>query len=115
MGYLKIMFKRILSSDVIKMNIDYGYIVTKNPIKFLKRLNYKKLDFDRNKIIDKKNELLDTNTLVSFLKKWSEKKIKSLDKKEKVSLSKISSVKPYYLNFLEYQDLKNQSRPLGCQ
>jgi hypothetical protein len=115
MGYLKIMFKRILSSDVIKMNIDYGYRVIKNPINFLKRLNYKKLDFDRNKIIDKKtgfkifkkNELLDTNTLVSFLKKWSEKKIKSLDKKEIVSLSKIGSVKPYYINLLEYQDLKS--------
>ena len=106
--------KRMLSSDVINMNVDYAYRLIKNPVKFLKRMNYKKIDFNKSKTINKKtgfrifkkNELLNTDDLVSVLKKWSENKIKSLNKKEIIALSKKGSIKPYYLNLLEYQDLK---------
>ena len=110
-------FKRILSSDVINTNVDYIFRVIKNPLNFLRRMNYKKIDFNKNKIVDKKigfkifkkNELLNTDDLVSVLKKLSEKKIKSLDKKEILSLSQKGSIKPYYLNLLEYKDLKSLS------
>lgn len=39
------LFKRMLSSDVININVDYIFRVIKNPISFLRRMNYKKIDF----------------------------------------------------------------------
>ena len=97
------------------MHSVYVYRILKNPLKFLKRMRYKKIDFDNKKIIDKKigfrifnkNELINTDKLLADLKKWSTNKIRTLDKKEIVALAKKGSIKPYYLNLLELEDLKN--------
>ena len=106
--------KKIVSSDVINMNVDFLYRVIKHPFKFMARMSYTKKDFNKDLVIDKKigyklfkkNELINTDILIKELKIWSARKIKLLDKKEIKKLTDQGSVKPYYLNLIELEDFK---------